>query len=338
MSKFEEYDLYVQNKDFLAHDSVITFNDTDGRLLALKPDVTLSIIKNTESDEGCKHRVYYNESVYRVSGATRRYKEIMQTGIECIGDTDISDIYEVVSLAAKSLATLSESFAMDISHMGILSAILDAISPDPIFKKELTTLISEKNRHEALALCKKHEISDSDTEKILSLVSMYGTPKSVLPKLLPLCETDAAMAAYGELSELSELISESEYRDFIKIDFSVINDMNYYNGVVFKGFLPGICEDILSGGEYGKLVSGMGKRGSAVGFAICLDPLSGLGDGSPEYDVDTLILYSDATDKRRLIAKKRELSAMGRSFSAQRAIPKSLRYREILDLDKEGSL
>ena len=46
MSKFEEYDLYSKNKDFLVSDGVITFNDTDGKLLALKPDVTLSIIKN----------------------------------------------------------------------------------------------------------------------------------------------------------------------------------------------------------------------------------------------------------------------------------------------------
>ena len=46
MSKFEEYDLYSKNKDFLVSDSVITFNDSDGRRLALQPDVTLSIIKN----------------------------------------------------------------------------------------------------------------------------------------------------------------------------------------------------------------------------------------------------------------------------------------------------
>ena len=53
MSKFEEYDLYVRNKEFLVSDSVITFNDTDGRLLALKPDVTLSIIKNGVDTPGC---------------------------------------------------------------------------------------------------------------------------------------------------------------------------------------------------------------------------------------------------------------------------------------------
>ena len=48
MSKFEEYDLYVRNKDFLVSDNIITFTDTNGKLMALKPDVTLSIIKNSD--------------------------------------------------------------------------------------------------------------------------------------------------------------------------------------------------------------------------------------------------------------------------------------------------
>ena len=108
MSKFEEYDLYVRNKDFLISDNVITFNDTDGRLLALKPDVTLSIIKNSSCEPGCKQKVYYNENVYRVSQKLHRFKEIMQVGLECIGDTDILDTYEVVLLAVKSLAEITE--------------------------------------------------------------------------------------------------------------------------------------------------------------------------------------------------------------------------------------
>ena len=67
MSKFEEYELYVRNKDFLVSDSVLTFTDTDGRLRALKPDVTLSIVKNgRDTDE--KMKVYYDEQVYRAAG------------------------------------------------------------------------------------------------------------------------------------------------------------------------------------------------------------------------------------------------------------------------------
>ena len=86
MSKFEEYDLYLKNKDFLVSDRVITFNDVSGKLLALKPDVTLSIIKNTRDMPGVKQKVYYNENVYRVSSDTGHFGEIMQAGLECIGD------------------------------------------------------------------------------------------------------------------------------------------------------------------------------------------------------------------------------------------------------------
>ena len=77
MNKFEEYDLYVQNKDFLVSDNVITFTDTSGKLLALKPDVTLSIIKNGKGDEEIS-KVYYNEHVYRVSKGTGSFKEFTQ--------------------------------------------------------------------------------------------------------------------------------------------------------------------------------------------------------------------------------------------------------------------
>ena len=103
MSKFEEYDFYVRNKDFLMSDNIITFTDTNGRLMALKPDVTLSIIKNSTPQKNCVQKVYYNENVYRVSKGTQSFKEIMQVGLECIGDIDSYNIYEVLMLAAQSL-------------------------------------------------------------------------------------------------------------------------------------------------------------------------------------------------------------------------------------------
>ena len=80
MSKFEEYDLYANNKEFLVSDSVITFTDTDGKLMALKPDVSLSIIKNGRNSGEKINKVYYSESVYRKSGGEGSFKEIMQTG------------------------------------------------------------------------------------------------------------------------------------------------------------------------------------------------------------------------------------------------------------------
>ena len=95
MSKFEEYDLYAKNKDFLISDRVITFTDTNGKLMALKPDITLSIIKNMSNRSGEVQKLFYNENVYRISKGNQSYKEIMQVGVECMGDVAEQDILQI---------------------------------------------------------------------------------------------------------------------------------------------------------------------------------------------------------------------------------------------------
>ena len=332
MSKFEEYDLYVANKDFLVSDRVIAFNDTNGKLLALKPDVTLSIIKNTAYSEDTKAKVYYNENVYRVSGATGQFKEIMQTGLECIGDLDISDVFEVLFLAAKSLEAISENYILDVSHMGILSAFLKEAGAGEIFNKEILSLVAEKNSHEALAVCKKYGISKNITDKIVTLTSMYGGLEDTLERLLPLCESEEARSAYGQLESLSALLKAAGCTGKVRIDFSVAGNMKYYNGIVFRGFISGISEGVLSGGEYGSLLMNMGKRCDAIGFAIYLDLLSELDEIGSEYDVDVLIRYTDSTSPEDLRKKKAEIVGLGKTVTAEKHSSGKLRYRELVEM------
>ena len=125
MSKFEEYDLYVRNKSFLVSDHILTFTDVDGKLMALKPDVTLSILKNCPGGPGLQ-KVYYHENVYRTSPASHGYREIMQAGLECIGTLDDYAVGEVVMLAARSLETISGQYLLDLSHLGVVAGILAA--------------------------------------------------------------------------------------------------------------------------------------------------------------------------------------------------------------------
>lgn len=97
VSRFEEYDLYARNRNFLSGGQILTFNDADGRLMALKPDVTLSIVKNTKDDADMQ-KIYYKENVYRVLHSGEGFREIMQSGLECIGDIDMYATAEVLSL------------------------------------------------------------------------------------------------------------------------------------------------------------------------------------------------------------------------------------------------
>jgi ATP phosphoribosyltransferase regulatory subunit len=337
MSKFEEYDLYVRNKDFLVSDRIITFNDMGGKLLALKPDVTLSIIKNGEDIPGYKQKVCYNENVYRVSGSTHHFKEILQTGLECIGDLDTYDVCEVVTLAAASLATVSPTFVLDISHMGILSAILEDIGTGESIRREITRCIAEKNTHDLTRICAEAGIGEEDAATLCEFVGIYGEMNSVLARLAPLCRRhEAAGIALSELTQLRDHLMQTPYADRIRFDFSIVNDMTYYNGVVFCGFLDGICEGVLSGGQYNKLMRRMGRKAAAIGFALYLDLLEGLEQAAPAFDVDVLVLYDAATPVSAVTDKVEALRAEGKTVSAQRTAPDKLRYATLCDLRKEA--
>ena len=335
MSKFEEYDLYLQNRDFLISDRVITFYDTNGKLMALKPDVTLSIIKNGEDRPGCKQKLCYNENVYRISGSTQQFHEIMQTGLECIGDLDIYDIFEVLSLAAQSLATVSADFVLDISHLGLLTALLDSISTDGELRHQLAHFIAGKNRHDLVRVCQEKGIPEIKIQELCTFAGFYGDLKNVILQLTPLCESQQAVQSLEELKTLYSLLKNSPFADRVFFDFSIVNDMNYYNGFVFKGFLNGICEGVLSGGQYDKLMEKMGRKSRGVGFALYLDLLEELQREHSEYDVDLLLLYDESTPPGSVAEAVASATGKGYSVSAQKAAPSQLRYRKIKDLRQE---
>lgn len=327
MSKFEEYDLYVQNKSFLVSDHIITFTDTNGKLMALKPDVTLSIVKNSRENSGVQ-KVHYNENVYRVSGGSGAYKEIMQVGLECLGDVDGYCISEVMTLAAKSLKEISSEFVLDVSHLGIVSAVVDAMHLSTGAKSQVLRCVSEKNLHGAEAAAMADGAAEEKIGLLKKLMSIYGPAHTVLSQL------EALLPENGAVAELREVICAVP-RENVRIDFSVVHDMTYYNGIVFKGFVAGVPASILSGGQYDRLMEKMGKKSKAVGFAVYMDLLEDLPEEPSDYDVDTVVLYSDGCSMKRVSAQVEALTAAGKSVTARKTVPEKLRFREIVKLEAE---
>ncbi len=331
MSKFEEYDLYAKNKDFLISDSVITFTDTNGKLMALKPDVTLSIIKNSKDEPSTIQKVYYNENVYRIAKGTNAFKEIMQVGLECFGDIDSYSICEVITLACKSLRAISKECVLDISHLGIITSVCDSFEIPSYARKEIFKFIGEKNLHELTAFCKDIELSDDDIEILKSLVTLSGSAETVLPKLTELLtgviDTYQITELYNILNSLDENI-----KSMVKIDFSVVSDTHFYNAIVFKGFINGVPVSVLSGGQYDKLLQKMKRKSGAIGFAVYLDSLERLCDASKEYDVDTVILYDNGSDLPKLCRKVNELNNKNISIFVCKSIPKELKYKNVITI------
>ncbi len=282
MSKFEEYDLYGSNKDFLVSENCITFTDSDGRLMALKPDVTFSIIKNLDDTVKGVQKVYYNENVYRVTKKAGGFSEIMQTGVECMGDVGDNEVCEVINLAARSLYAISENYVLDISQMGILSGLFNAMDLSESAKTQLLEAVSEKNTGVILSLLKSFNVGEALTNKLLDLLNAYGTPGEVLPKISAAVVNTEMQNAYNELSSVCEKLVNAGYEKNINIDCSVVNDMSYYNGIVFKGFIHGVPVSVLSGGRYDRLMERVNKKAGAIGFAVYLDEVDRILEGNED--------------------------------------------------------
>lgn len=331
MSRFEEYDLYVQNKDFLVSDQVITFSDRNGRLLALKPDVTLSIIKNVPDEPGTLQKVYYNENVYRAEKGSREIKELMQAGLECVGDLDTYEIAEVVLLAAESLKRIGNRFLLDISHMGLISAVLSECGLSDSGKLQAMICMRQKNTHELLRLCEVESCNRQNAEKLCTLCMCSGVPSTVLPEIERLVCSQAAYEALHELRMICSLLDGQGFANAVRIDFSVGSDMSYYSGVVFKGYLEGVPTGVLSGGQYDKLLRKMGRSSSAIGFAIYLDLLERLGHGSAEYDVDAVLLHGADDSVIEITAAAQKLRKQGSVLVCENS-PRGCTWRRLYEL------
>ena len=321
MSRFEEYDLYVRSKDFLVSDQIITFSGDRGKLMALKPDVTMSIVKNAPEVPGVIQKVYYNENVYR------DYREILQAGLECVGDLGDYEIAEVVLLAARSLSLLGESYVLDISHMGLISAVLESSGLDPEEKKLAMDCLRRKNLHGL------QQLAGGKAGKLVTLATCHGNGQDLLESVRAALTTREELLAWEELKGLLDILDASGFSSHVRLDFSVGNNMRYYSGVVFRGYLAGIPTSILSGGQYDKLPQKLGRNARAVGFAIYVDLLQELQGNESQLDVDTLILHDGTVAPAVLTAAAAEAAKSGTVLVAEQ-IPQGRSWKKLIRFEK----
>ena len=332
MSKFEEYDLYVRNKDFLISDGIITFTDSNGKLLALKPDVTLSIFINSKDIPGAVQKLYYDENVYRKTKGSHSFKEISQTGLECIGDIDRYDICEVLCLAVKSLESLSENYILDLCDAALTSSILDSATSDPILKKKILTLINSKNSDEISSMVKDGLISENAGELVQCLIENYDTVNELEEKITALTDESSVLNALKEFAGLCATMEKIGVMKNINIDFSIVDELKYYSSIVFKGYIKGVPATVLSGGQYDNLMKKMGKSSKAIGFAVYLDVLQRLGKKENEYDYDFIVLKDENTDPALIIKNVEAISENSSNVIVLGSVPEGIRYRGIINL------
>ena len=300
MGRFEEYGLYQANRSFLSSEQVITFTDLDGRLLALKPDVTLSIAKTAQPAPGETLRYYYHENVYRPSAESHTFKEISQMGLEMLGAVGEAQVQQAVCLAARSLDALGAEWVLEVSHMGYLFGLFDALGVPDAARAKLLEKLREKNAHELRAAAGAAGLADAAADILCSVLSLCGSYADTLAKAAALCRNDAMRAAVAELEALAVPLEKAG--GVIRLDMTLAGEMEYYNGLVFQGYLKALPRPLLKGGRYDLLMQKFTPGAGAIGFAVYLDELDRLSAPLPPVQKNSTdrVMLNVALPKGRL--------------------------------------
>ena len=306
LSKFESYGLYNENADFIKIENIITFMAPTGKLQTLRPDVTLSIVKKYARDKKKEmEKLYYIENIYRLSKEDMEYKELNQIGVEILGESDGYSDFEIINLAAESMELINKNFILDISNINYLSGLFEEMNLGYTLEKEVLMNIQHKNVHDLEKILTKENVESKYKEILIKIPDLSGKFHNVITEAEKLVLNEKMQKALEELKMLGQAFPKMIKNGKILLDFSIVNSLDYYNGLIFHGYIENNPKIILSGGNYDKLIEKYDKNKGATGFAIYLDELSGKYKIEKEYDFDILILYKNGDNAKLLnIVKK----------------------------------
>ena len=300
LPSFEEYDLYNENKDFIDR-NVLTVMSPNGKLLALRPDITLSVAKKVSKDQSLKYsKIYYQENTYNLTKYVG-YEEDEQLGIELIGKESTFLDFEIINLAVKSLDIINKKSMIVLSHAGFISSIFENFDLEYETKEQILDCINRKNSHDIQKILKRNEhISENVKKLIYKIPELSGNLENIEKELLKYEINGNTKKILSELKQLNSLLMKFYKKSKIIFDFSVVKNLNYYNGIILQGYIEDFPNVILTGGRYDKLFEKFGVDTGAVGFAILTDGLKGYYKDTDKKDFEVLIAY-DNSDFEKLV-------------------------------------
>ena len=275
----EFYDVFNKQSSFIPQERLYKLSDAKCRLVVLRPDSTIPIARMVATrlkDYSLPIRLFYNQSIYSVTPALAgRSDEEVQTGIELIGSSSKKADLEVLSLAIQALSSFdSDNFRLEIGDIGFFTELVSKLNIDDNISEEIRRLIEVKN-YPALNDLIDSIGNNEITRALKQLPRLFGGAE-VFEKAATLFTDEKTDKILSELKDLYIKLSDLNYNGKITVDLGIVNRTNYYTGVVFRGYLQGCGDSVLSGGRYDKLINEFGLDIPATGFGVNVDSVSSL--------------------------------------------------------------
>lgn len=293
--EIEDYDVMLRSGSPLPQEAMYKLVDRTGRLLVLRPDSTAPIARVAATklqSLPMPQRLYYNQTVFRCdelhSGASNA---IPQCGVELIGAAGLRADVEVIALAVRTLEALGlTDFRIELGHAGFFAALVQELGAGDEIAEQLLAQVEAKNFAAYADLLQPWRGTPAG-EALAGLSRLFGGVE-VLEAARALCDRPGALVALDHLAALYAELDAAGLGAHVQFDLGMVQQLDYYTGVVFRGFAQGAAAQVLSGGRYDGLIGRYGPELPATGFAVDVEGLAACLPEMPHAVPQVLVWYA----------------------------------------------
>ncbi|MGY0693611.1 ATP phosphoribosyltransferase regulatory subunit [Virgibacillus sp. FSP13] len=306
---FEQYDLYQATTGTIDTDEMIKVIDPNGKVLVLRPDVTIPITRMVAAGNQLnpdEERLFYISTVFRNLAMQPNKREHTQAGIENFEPKTAALDAEVIALAIHTLQDIGfTDFKLEIGHAGFFKELLSDIHISKQETDQLKTIIQAKDFSGIKDFLKKLPIDTKGKYALEQIPLLYGIPEDVIDRAKTASLNSQMDKKLQDLTKIIEVLKLYGAEKFISLDLGLINHMNYYSDIIFQGFVENFGKPVLMGGRYDQLAEQFNRAMPAIGFACDIDSIfTVLEQRSLILDdkshIDILIYYTTSKQKEAL--------------------------------------
>lgn len=296
-------------------DRMFRLLDKQGHTVVLRPDMTTPIARVVSSlykDVALPIRLFYQANVFRAQEQEAgRNAEFFQTGIELIGDASEDADAEAIALAVFCLRAAGVgTFRIAIGHIGFVDGLLEEEIPDEEVRKQFRQFLYERDFVGYRKLLSALDISSDGRQRLEALLRLRGG-KGKIAEARELTGNGKARRAVETIASLWDALEAYGVTDDLLLDFNLINNLNYYTGVVFEGYAADLGSPLLGGGRYDHLLAQFGRPAPATGFAIKMDRLLQVTPAMERKSASRVLLCYTAERRREALAEAQLLREDG---------------------------
>ena len=273
----EFFDVFSSEVEHFPQESMVKFFDQKGRILVLRPDITVPVARVTATknrDAKLPIKYSYIGNVFRfneVGGG--RQNEFTQAGVELLGDYSSESDAEIIAIAINVLKAAGlENFQIDIGQVEFFKGLAEEAGFTNEDTVKISKLIDRKDIVGVEQIANSYDMSEQLRNLIIKLPGLFG-PIEVIEELKKTTGNSRSLAALENIEEVIGILGDYGFTKYISVDFGMLKGLNYDTGILFRGFTHGVGFPILSGGRYDSLTSSFGRDCPATGFSLGINML-----------------------------------------------------------------